>query len=134
MPKGVYKRDTSMGTGKNPNSAFPKGHKINKDRKQSLETIEKRMANIRGEKSTGWKGDNVGYSGLHKWVYKILGKPDICEFCGTNGLSGMKIHWANKSGKYIRDSKDWIRLCVRCHKLHEKVWINRKRKSNGQFL
>ena len=67
------------------------------------------------EKSTRWLGDKVGYDGLHDWVYKKLGAPMQCEKCKKVGKSNRQIHWANKSGKYKRNIKDWIRLCVKCH-------------------
>jgi len=35
-------------------------------------------------------------------------------------LTGKKIHWANKSGEYLRDKDDWIRLCCKCHKKYDK--------------
>lgn len=66
-----------------------------------------------------WKGDKVGYYALHQWVAKWRGKSDICEHCGRSGLSGHQIHWANKSGNYLRDLSDWIRLCVSCHKKYD---------------
>lgn len=55
------------------------------------------------------------YISLHDWVRRHLGAPCICEHCGKSGLKERKIHWANKSGEYKRDLKDWIRLCVDCH-------------------
>lgn len=73
-----------------------------------------------GDKASAWKGDRVGYGALHEWVRKVKGTPSECEFCGKKNLSSMKIHWANKSGKYKRDVSDWIRLCVRCHHLFDK--------------
>ena len=72
-----------------------------------------------GMKHHNWKGDKVGYVGLHSWVVKHFGKPDTCEHCGTAGLSGRKINWANKSHKYLRDLSDWLRLCVSCHKKYD---------------
>ncbi len=74
------------------------------------------------DKSASWKGDNVSYGGLHMWVYKHLGKPDTCEHCGVRGLKGHQIHWANKSGKYKRNIKDWLRLCVKCHVAYDKKY------------
>jgi hypothetical protein len=67
-----------------------------------------------------WKGDDVGYQGLHTWVRKHLGRPNTCEFCGKTGLSGKFIQWANKSHKYLRDKTDWLRLCGSCHKFYDK--------------
>lgn len=68
-----------------------------------------------GKEHKLWKGDNVGYDALHTWLYRELGRPETCEFCGKTGLVGRKIHWANKSGNYKRIKTDWIRLCAKCH-------------------
>jgi len=81
---------------------------------------DKEFLQITGKKHWNWKGDNVGYSGLHLWVKKVLGKPKKCEHCDKNGLKGAGIHWANKSGEYKRDVNDWIRLCVPCHSAYDK--------------
>jgi len=66
-----------------------------------------------------WKGNSVGYYGLHNWVRRELGKPQNCEHCKNNNLKPRQYHWANKSQKYLRDKKDWIRLCVPCHKKYD---------------
>ena len=79
-------------------------------------SVAKRSA----ENSVDWKGDEVSYNGLHKWVNKHYGRPDTCEHCKTSGLSGHKIHWANKSHEYKRDREDWLRLCVKCHIQYDK--------------
>lgn len=71
------------------------------------------------EKHPNWVGDKVGYSALHAWVSRKKGKPETCEHCGTNGLTGQSIHWANKSHEYKRDLSDWIRLCVSCHRIYD---------------
>jgi hypothetical protein len=64
-----------------------------------------------------WKGDDVGYHALHRWVGKKLGRPSKCEHCGTE--TARKFEWANKSGKYLRSLDDWIRLCTRCHRKYD---------------
>lgn len=91
----------------------------NTGKKQSPETIEKRTENNRRENHYEWKGDNVGYGALHSWVQKELGYPEACEHCEKKGLSGHKIHWANKTGKYLRKHSDWLRLCVSCHRKYD---------------
>ena len=70
-----------------------------------------------GELSGNWRGAEVGYNSLHKWVSNRLGKPQSCESCGIKGSRGTKrdYHWSNISGKYLRDLGDWQRLCVPCH-------------------
>jgi len=74
---------------------------------------------IRGENNYGWKGDAVGYSALHKWVKRWLGKPKECENCKITINNPVKIHWANRSGNYLRDLTDWLRLCAGCHKRYD---------------
>lgn len=73
---------------------------------------------ISGENHKDWKGDNVSYGGIHKWIAKKLGKPMMCQLCLTN--TKRMYHWANISGEYNRDISDWIRLCVPCHKKYDK--------------
>lgn len=81
--------------------------------------LGKKRPDISEENSESWKGDKVGYRGLHQWVQKHLGKPGTCEHCATTGLSGRRIHWANISHKYKRDLTDWARLCAKCHKSYD---------------
>jgi|SRR3990167_8143697 len=76
-----------------------------------------------------WKGDDVGYFTLHKWVARHKGKPDTCLHCERTNLSGRSIHWANRSGQYRRDLGDWIRLCVWCHGKFDGTFIKK-----GQHL
>lgn len=80
----------------------------------------------RGDVHYAWKGDKVKYRALHTWVQKQLGVPDRCHKCKRSGLSGRKIQWANKSGKYLRKLSDWIRLCVSCHKSYDLKRLSRK--------
>lgn len=77
----------------------------------------KRFPEFSGKNHFAWKGDAVGYNALHSWVYRSLGKPSSCNFCGKK--SGM-IHWANVSGKYLRELNDWISLCVSCHRKYDR--------------
>ena len=67
-----------------------------------------------GEKNHKWKGNNVGYVGLHSWIARKKGKPKKCEKCKKEGEG--RYEWANISGEYRRNVNDFIRLCVVCHK------------------
>lgn len=87
-------------------------------KKRSAETRKKMSLAKRGNKNRLWKGDKVGYVGLHQWVRRELGTPMQCEKCGT--VDRRFYDWANKSGKYKRDTSDWIRLCRPCHRAHDK--------------
>lgn len=70
-----------------------------------------------GEENNKWKGDDVGYTGLHQWVRRKLGKPAHCAYCGR--ADRRKYEWANISKSYRRDLSDWIRLCTSCHRLYD---------------
>ena len=116
MPKNGYKQ-TEEHKKKNTGNknGFKIGHKINSGKKRPWQEGE-------DEKSFAWKGDGVGYRGLHIWVGKHLGKPNKCSLCGLDEIpKGMKryFQWANISRKYTRDLSDWIRLCVLCHKRYD---------------
>lgn len=74
---------------------------------------------MKGDMLYNWKGDAAGYGALHSWVKRWLGKPDTCEHCKKAGLKGVHIHWANRSGEYLRELGDWIRLCARCHRIFD---------------
>jgi hypothetical protein len=63
------------------------------------------------EKSTAWKGDDVGYAGLHSWVRKYKPIPKKCERCGEE----KKLQASNNSGEYKRDLSDWEYICAKCH-------------------
>ena len=71
--------------------------------------------NRRGEKNSNWKGDKVGYLGMHAWVRRNLVKQDFCADCKTRSPYDL----ANISGKYKRDLTDWEWLCRRCHMLKD---------------
>ncbi len=64
-----------------------------------------------GPKNPRWKGNKVGYSGVHAWIRERYVKPEFCERCYKVPPRDL----ANKSGKYIRDLGDWWYLCRRCH-------------------
>jgi hypothetical protein len=122
MPKGIYTHK--------PHQGFQKGHAINRGREwpehvgfQKGNKIS--VGNSHGKSHIGnqnaWKGDAISYSRLHRWVAEKLGKPQFCEQCrrtkppAGKGLSRSYFQWANVSGKYLRDVKDWRRLCIPCH-------------------
>lgn len=96
-------------------------------RKLSEETkikIRKSTSGINSEENNpSWRGDKVGYSAIHSWIYRKLGKPSVCENCLRANLSGKFIHWANISHEYKRDVNDWIRLCAKCHNDYDKKHI-----------
>jgi len=78
---------------------------------------KKLLANARyhsGSDHHSWRGDAVGYGGVHQWLYKTYGKADRCDRCGT--LEAKRYEWANISLEYKRDRTDWEMLCTSCHR------------------
>lgn len=75
-----------------------------------------------GEKAPSWRGDSVGYGGLHIWVRKELGLANQCEDCGLSKIPEGKqryFGWANISHEYKRELSDWKQLCVKCHMAYD---------------
>jgi len=64
-----------------------------------------------GDKNPLWKGENVGYGGIHEWVRSRMFKPKWCQRCNARPAFDL----ANRSGLYARDLNDWWWLCRRCH-------------------
>jgi hypothetical protein len=68
-----------------------------------------------------WKGDNVGYAGIHQWLLKHYGSPDHCEGLpdmdcrNTGGYEWAVIH---EKG-YERKRENFRRLCVSCHRRYD---------------
>jgi len=124
------------------------GHKISeslKGKPKSATHIENarnasigvRHPKMQGQNHPFWKADAVGYDALHDWVRRYRGIPKLCEECGQNE-KGKAYHWANISGKYLRDLGDWKRLCVPCHSKMDKyrhsmksIWTKDKKKANN---
>src|SRR3972149_4249881 len=99
--------------------AFSKGHDPWNKGTSYRAGLPKPWKSKRGKESDSWKGDDVGYRGLHIWIQIMLGKPEYCVKCGRHG-NGHHMHWANISGKYLRDITDWVRFCPKCHGLFDK--------------
>jgi hypothetical protein len=68
-----------------------------------------------GANNANWKGDGVGYSSLHRWLYRHFGKASTCEHCGSTS----RVEWANRTGRYLRDRSDWLTLCRVCHRRYD---------------
>lgn len=115
MPRGIYIRREE--TKQRLRAAYQR----RKKRGESIGFIKGQKGFWKGKerlkegKATHWKGDKAGYHAKHRWVESKLGKPNTCAKCKKGELKGAQIHWANRSGKYKRDLKDWIRLCAGCH-------------------
>lgn len=82
-----------------------------------LETKLKIGLAQKDNKSARWKGDDVGYSGVHIWVYKEKGKANRCEFADDTCSSFFE--WSNISQLYRRNIDDWRQLCRSHHSRYD---------------
>lgn len=88
MPKGVYERTELTKT--NLKAAQPKG-----------------------EDSVHWKGNGIGYGGIHSWIGRKHGKANSCSLQDETCKGGFE--WANISGAYNRNIDDFAQLCHSHH-------------------
>jgi hypothetical protein len=72
---------------------------------------------MKGEGNPLWKGDGATMTAQHNWIKRRLGRPKLCQKCGTT--EDRMYHWANISHEYKRDVNDYVRLCVPCHKAYD---------------
>jgi hypothetical protein len=85
--------------------------------------LSKRKGYLSAEQCYNWKGENVGYNSLHKFIRRKYGKPIACENCNKIGCKNGRnwnIDWCNISGVYSRERDDWKGLCRKCHIQHDK--------------
>ena len=68
-----------------------------------------------GKENSNWKGDKVGYHGIHALIKRYLEKTYLCQDC----CKSFSYDLANISGLYKRDLSDWEWLCRRCHMLKD---------------
>ena len=89
------------------------GKHLTKELRKKMSEKKKGKPNplAQNEKHPQWKGDDVGYFGLHKWVKRHKPKVERCEEC--NKKKPLEI--ANISGEYKRDINDFQWLCHKCH-------------------
>lgn len=78
-----------------------------------------------GEEHPWWKGDDVSYRRLHKWVEDHRGSASEfpCDHCGEAQAED----WANISHEYQRELDDYMPLCKKCHAAYDKEDKARKR-------
>jgi len=86
--------------------------------KLSEETKNKMSVAHRGNKSYKWKGSDVSYNGLHRWIRGSFGRPNYCEHCKK--IDKKQYEWASINHTYTRERKDYIRLCQSCHIKYDK--------------
>lgn len=94
-----------------------KGVSRNKEAIRPYVTLRNLLCNPskRGSENKLWKGDTVGYGGIHTWVKNNFVFGSVCEKCGAT----KNLHISNKDHQYKRVREDWWILCAKCHKRHD---------------
>ena len=110
---------------------LPKGYKHSEETKSKIglansksllghvvpEEVRKKISkSLSKDKSYAWKGDEAGYFSKHSWINRHFIKPDKCEICGVKSSN---FNWCSKNHKYTRNIKDYLYLCVSCHKKYD---------------
>ncbi|MHA1210843.1 MAG: hypothetical protein ACTSSH_00130 [Candidatus Heimdallarchaeota archaeon] len=70
-----------------------------------------------GSRNTHWKGDEVGYLGKHKRIYKMKGsaKNYKCIDCNKSAEE-----WSNINHLYSDNPDDYLPRCIKCHRKYDK--------------
>lgn len=90
----------------------------------------------KGSNNAIWKGDNAGYNAIHIWLKSNFGKADKCEnrLCTYPRMNRFGIllkkpkmfTWALLHGKkYSHERKNFVKLCVSCHKKYDSKFIHK---------
>src|SRR3990167_5003596 len=87
--------------------------------KHSEVSIQKMRDIHRGENGSNWQGDDVKYSGLHRWLRTNYPKTGTCENCNEIKVTGTQ--WALKKGcDYERNKENFFELCISCHTAYDR--------------
>lgn len=79
-----------------------------------------KKVSIKNENHWNWKGKDVKYGGVHRWIKRHKEKSQTCEHCNKK----RKLDLANISDKYKRDIDDYLWLCRSCHEKYDNTKFN----------
>lgn len=112
MSESTPARLCECGCGQPVRNRFRKGH-ARRGVTVTAATRAKLSEGQRGSKGNNWQGDNVGYSGLHKYLRTHYPKTGICDECGKHAP---RTDYALIKGRtYSRNREDYRELCHACH-------------------
>ena len=83
-----------------------------------------------GKNNSVWKGDDVGYTSLHQWIWRNFPKPEdgLCMLCHQVPFKEA----ANITGILNREFKNWAWFCHKCHKHYDNIaaraWVTKRKK------
>lgn len=86
--------------------------------------------NYINEKSSLWKGNNVGKEAIHTWLIKNYGNAKKCQnpncvYPKMNRRNCLmekpsRYEWANiRNHQYRKNIKDYVQLCPSCHRKYD---------------
>jgi endogenous inhibitor of DNA gyrase (YacG/DUF329 family) len=91
------------------NSHFKRSERHFCNRKCYAKDLSNRQ---KGEKNSSWKGEQAGYSALHRYLRDHFTKQN-CDSCG---VIYERLEFALKKGRrYTRNIEDYLILCSFCH-------------------
>lgn len=99
--------------------------KTNKNFAQARQKINE----ARGEEHHNWKGENIKYRAIHRWLVITFGKADRCENTDCPKKSSNYQYALIKGKKYERKRENYKKFCVSCHKIYDKKG---NKKNNSQ--
>lgn len=67
--------------------------------------------------ATNFWGTDGQYKYLHRWIKNQCGKAGHCE--QSDDTCKGRFEWSNKSGDYMKDTRDWAQLCRSHHRRHD---------------
>lgn len=89
--------------------------KGSRHKKSSIRKMSIAMTGKIGPDAYHWKGDDVGYTMIHRWLRKIYGRAKKCENEECAGKS-KTFDWSLLKGKtYQRIRANFWMLCRGCH-------------------
>lgn len=98
------------------NSCYKSGWQVRKGTNFCSKTCQQLFQKyFRGVNAPHWKGDKIGYMGLHNWLRNNFIK-NKCEKC----TSTKSLQWSKLKGKgYERKRENFWVLCASCHKKYD---------------
>lgn len=107
-----------------------KGKKKTVKHRRNMSIASKQRCSV-PENNPNYRGDRVGYTGIHLWLRKHHEKHGVCQFCEEQ----KRTVWALISAKdYERKRENFIELCYKCHRNYDKTVEWNKNISNAKKL
>ena len=114
QPTSIAKqRDPIRGYVPGSPKQFRRGHQ-NRGKKFSAEV----RARMSGSNSGQWRGDEVGYSGIHRWLQKHYPKTGTCDECKKRTRTEFALIHGHA---YSRNREDYLELCRQCHARYDQT-------------